>query len=128
MRISDWSSDVCSSDLAVVPGTMKTAMIESLGVVASTLPDDIAPTVAFLLDRRRSAPITGTLVDVHCTHDRQTSHRVSAATRELLRCTSTVVARHHPRCAPRTVRSLLTRTSPRPHPPHKLASHARPSH
>src|SRR3546814_5052402 len=42
---------------AVAPGTMKTAMIESLGVEASTLPDDIAPTVAFLLDRRRSAPI-----------------------------------------------------------------------
>src|SRR3546814_5919391 len=65
MRISDWSSDVCSSDLyatskhavvgltealalegkphgirvnAVAPGTMKTAMIESLGVEASTLP------------------------------------------------------------------------------------------
>src|SRR3546814_304482 len=54
---------------AVAPGTMKTAMIESLGVEASTLPDDIAPTVAFLLDRRRSAPITGTIVEVHCNDD-----------------------------------------------------------
>ncbi|HET8881386.1 MAG TPA: SDR family oxidoreductase [Solimonas sp.] len=54
---------------AVAPGTMKTAMIESLGVEASTLPDDIAPTVAFLLDRKRSAPITGTIVEVHCNDD-----------------------------------------------------------
>lgn len=51
---------------AVAPGTMKTAMIEPLGVEASTLPDDIAPTVAFLLDRTRAAPITGTIVEVHC--------------------------------------------------------------
>lgn len=54
---------------AVAPGTMKTAMIAPLGVEASTLPDDIAPTVAFLLDRQRSAPITGTIVEVHCNDD-----------------------------------------------------------
>jgi NAD(P)-dependent dehydrogenase (short-subunit alcohol dehydrogenase family) len=54
---------------AIAPGTMKTAMIESLGVDARTLPDDVAPTVAFLLDRKRSAPITGTIVEVHCNDD-----------------------------------------------------------
>ncbi|NKF20957.1 SDR family NAD(P)-dependent oxidoreductase [Solimonas marina] len=54
---------------AVAPGTMKTAMLDGLGVEAKTLPDDIAPTVAFLLDRARSAPITGTIVEVHCNDD-----------------------------------------------------------
>lgn len=54
---------------AVAPGTMKTAMLDGLGVEAKTLPDDIAPTVAFLLDREKSAPITGTIVEVHCNDD-----------------------------------------------------------
>ncbi|NGY05743.1 SDR family NAD(P)-dependent oxidoreductase [Solimonas terrae] len=54
---------------AIAPGTMKTAMIEALGVEARTLPGDIAPTVSFLLDRKRSAPITGTIVEVHCNDD-----------------------------------------------------------
>src|SRR3546814_19629808 len=102
MRISDWSSDVCSSDLAVVgltealalegkphgirvnavaPGTMKTAMIESLVVEASTMPDDLAPPVAFLLDRRRSAPLTGPL-DVVPPHAARKHHLVYMTHRE----------------------------------------------
>ncbi len=51
---------------AVAPGTMATAMIEGLGVSASTRAEDIAPTVSFLLDRSRSAPISGSIVEVHC--------------------------------------------------------------
>lgn len=54
---------------AVAPGTMRTAMVEGLVASASTLPDDIAPTVAFLLDRAQSGPITGTIVEVHCNDD-----------------------------------------------------------
>ncbi len=54
---------------AVAPGTMRTAMTDALGLQPSTLPEQIAPTVEFLLDRERSAPITGTTIEVHCNDD-----------------------------------------------------------
>ncbi|WP_028007160.1 SDR family NAD(P)-dependent oxidoreductase [Solimonas flava] len=54
---------------AVAPGTMDTAMVGELGIQASTQPDDIAPTVTFLLDRAQSGPISGTIVEVHCNDD-----------------------------------------------------------
>src|SRR3546814_6251726 len=43
MRISDWSSDVCSSDLEQLPPDMR------LGV--ATTPDEAAAKAAFLLDQ-----------------------------------------------------------------------------
>lgn len=51
---------------AVAPGTMRTAMVEALGLSPQTLPDDIAPTIEFLLDRAASGKITGTTVEIHC--------------------------------------------------------------
>jgi NAD(P)-dependent dehydrogenase (short-subunit alcohol dehydrogenase family) len=54
---------------AVAPGTMRTAMTAALGLEPRTTPEDIAPTVAFLLDRRQSGPVTGTTVEVHCNDD-----------------------------------------------------------
>jgi len=54
---------------AVAPGTMRTAMTEALGLTPSTLPEAIAPTVEFLLDRARSGPVSGTTVEIHCNDD-----------------------------------------------------------
>ncbi len=51
---------------AIAPGMMRTDMLAQLGITASTLPQEIAPTVAFLLDRRQSGPITGTTIEIHC--------------------------------------------------------------
>lgn len=54
---------------AVAPGTMRSEMTAQLGIEPSTLPESIAPTVEFLLDRSRSGPVTGTTVEVHCNDD-----------------------------------------------------------
>ena len=54
---------------AVAPGTMRTAMTEALGMQPSTLPESIAPSIEFLLDRSRSGPVTGTTMEVHCNDD-----------------------------------------------------------
>lgn len=54
---------------AIAPGTMRTAMTQALGMQPKTLPEDVAPTVAFLLDRTQSGPVTGTTVEVHCNDD-----------------------------------------------------------
>jgi hypothetical protein len=40
-----------------------------LGLTPATGPEQIAPTVAFLLDRAVSAAITGTTIEVHCNDD-----------------------------------------------------------
>ena len=54
---------------AVAPGTLRTPMIEALGISPKTTPDSIAGTIAFLLDRTQSQPITGTTIEVHCNDD-----------------------------------------------------------
>jgi len=54
---------------AVAPGTMKTAMTDALDLQPKTQPDQLAPTVAFLLDRQQSEPISGTTMEVHCNDD-----------------------------------------------------------
>ena len=54
---------------AVAPGTMRTAMVEALGLQPKTAPEDIAPTVEFLLNRVLSGPVTGTIVEIHCNDD-----------------------------------------------------------
>lgn len=54
---------------AIAPGTMRTAMTEALGLTPVTRPEDIAPTVEFLLDRARSGALTGTTVEIHCNDD-----------------------------------------------------------
>lgn len=54
---------------AVAPGTLRTPMIEALGIRPKTTPDSIAGTIEFLLDRARSGPISGTTVEVHCNDD-----------------------------------------------------------
>jgi NAD(P)-dependent dehydrogenase (short-subunit alcohol dehydrogenase family) len=54
---------------AVAPGTMRTALTAELGLTPSTLPEAIAPTIEFLLDRERSGPVSGTTVEVHCNDD-----------------------------------------------------------
>ncbi len=51
---------------AVAPGMMRTAMLAQLGLEPKTLPEDVAPTVEFLLDRQRSGPVTGTTIEIHC--------------------------------------------------------------
>lgn len=51
---------------AVAPGMMRTAMLAQLGLEPQTLPEDVAPTVEFLLDRQRSGPITGSTLEIHC--------------------------------------------------------------
>ncbi|MFA5938082.1 MAG: SDR family oxidoreductase [Sinimarinibacterium sp.] len=54
---------------AIAPGTMHTDMVGALGLVPRTTPDEIAPTVEFLLDRAQAGPITGTTVEIHCNDD-----------------------------------------------------------
>ncbi len=54
---------------AVAPGTMRTAMTEALGMTPRTTPEQIAPTIEFLLDRSRSGAVTGTTVEIHCNDD-----------------------------------------------------------
>lgn len=54
---------------AIAPGTMRTAMTEALGFMPSTLPESIAPSIEFLLDRIRSGPVTGSTLEVHCNDD-----------------------------------------------------------
>lgn len=54
---------------AVAPGTIKTAMTDALGLEPKTQPDQLAPTVAFLLDRQQSELISGTTMEVHCNDD-----------------------------------------------------------
>lgn len=54
---------------AIAPGTMRTAMTEALGLQPKTQPEALAPSVAFLLDRAQSEPITGTTMEVHCNDD-----------------------------------------------------------
>jgi NAD(P)-dependent dehydrogenase (short-subunit alcohol dehydrogenase family) len=54
---------------AIAPGTMRTPMTDELGLKPTTLPEDVAPTVEFLLDRNASGPVTGTTVEIHCNDD-----------------------------------------------------------
>ena len=54
---------------AIAPGTMRTPMIGALGLTPRTTPEEIAPTVEFLLDRSRSGSISGTTVEIHCNDD-----------------------------------------------------------
>jgi NAD(P)-dependent dehydrogenase (short-subunit alcohol dehydrogenase family) len=54
---------------AVAPGTMRTAMVEALGIAPKTTPEDIAPTIEFLLNRAQSGPVSGTIVEIHCNDD-----------------------------------------------------------
>jgi NAD(P)-dependent dehydrogenase (short-subunit alcohol dehydrogenase family) len=54
---------------AIAPGTMRTDMVAALGLTPKTTPDAVAPTVEYLLDRALSAPVTGTIVDIHCNDD-----------------------------------------------------------
>ncbi|MGH8528919.1 MAG: SDR family NAD(P)-dependent oxidoreductase [Nevskiales bacterium] len=54
---------------AVAPGAMRTAMMDALGFTPKTIPDDIAPTVEFLLDRAQAGALTGTIIEVHCNDD-----------------------------------------------------------
>ena len=54
---------------AIAPGTMRTDMVGALGLTPRTLPEAVAPTVEYLLDRDLSAPLTGTIVDIHCNDD-----------------------------------------------------------
>jgi NAD(P)-dependent dehydrogenase (short-subunit alcohol dehydrogenase family) len=54
---------------AIAPGTMRTDMVAALGLSPRTTPDAVAPTIEYLLDRALSAPVTGTIVDIHCNDD-----------------------------------------------------------
>jgi NAD(P)-dependent dehydrogenase (short-subunit alcohol dehydrogenase family) len=54
---------------AIAPGTLRTPMLEALGMSPKTTPDSIAGTIEFLLDRIRSGPISGTTIEVHCNDD-----------------------------------------------------------
>jgi NAD(P)-dependent dehydrogenase (short-subunit alcohol dehydrogenase family) len=51
---------------AIAPGTMRTAMTGALGLEPVTTPEDVVPTVEFLLDRAQSGPLTGTTLEIHC--------------------------------------------------------------
>ena len=53
----------------IAPGTLRTAMTEALGLAPKTSPDQIAPTVEFLLNRTLSGVVTGTTVEIHCNDD-----------------------------------------------------------
>lgn len=50
---------------AVAPGAVATAMSKSLGISSSVTPEQIVPTIAFLLDRRQSGTTSGTTIEIH---------------------------------------------------------------
>lgn len=51
---------------AIAPGTIRSAMTQALGLEPGTRPEDIVPTVEFLLDRVQSGPLSGTTLEIHC--------------------------------------------------------------
>lgn len=51
---------------AIAPGAVATPMSASLGLSPRTSPDAIVPTIEFLLDREKSAVISGTTIEIHC--------------------------------------------------------------
>lgn len=51
---------------AVAPGALRTPMIESLPIDRATDPAAIVPTIEFLLDRARSAPLNGSTIEIYC--------------------------------------------------------------
>ena len=51
---------------AIAPGMMRTAMLAQLDIHPQTLPQDVAPTVEFLLDRSMSGAVTGSTLEIHC--------------------------------------------------------------
>ncbi len=51
---------------AVAPGYMKTEMNARYGLYGGALPDEVAPSVAYLLDRAQSGATTGTTLEVFC--------------------------------------------------------------
>lgn len=54
---------------AIAPGTVRTAMTTQLGLMPSTAPEEIVPSIEFLLDRARSAKISGSTLEIHCNDD-----------------------------------------------------------
>lgn len=54
---------------AIAPGMMRTDMLAQMGIHPKTLPEDIVPTVRYLLDRSMSGPLTGTTIEIHCNDD-----------------------------------------------------------
>jgi NAD(P)-dependent dehydrogenase (short-subunit alcohol dehydrogenase family) len=50
----------------VAPGYMKTEMNAQFGLHGGAHPDQVAPTIAFLLDRAQSGATTGTTIEVFC--------------------------------------------------------------
>ncbi|MGH8461623.1 MAG: SDR family NAD(P)-dependent oxidoreductase [Stenotrophobium sp.] len=53
----------------IAPGMMRTPMVAALGLTPATGPEQIAPTVEFLLNRTLCAAVTGTTVEIHCNDD-----------------------------------------------------------
>lgn len=51
---------------AVAPGAMRTTMIDGLGIDTTVEPEQVVPTIEFLLDRGRSGAMTGTTIEVSC--------------------------------------------------------------
>lgn len=54
---------------AIAPGMMRTDMLAQLGIHPKTRPEDVVPTVRYLLDRTMSGPLTGTTIEIHCNDD-----------------------------------------------------------
>ncbi len=50
---------------AIAPGAVETAMSKSLGISSPVLPEQIVPTIAFLLDRHQSGTTSGTTIEIH---------------------------------------------------------------
>lgn len=50
---------------AIAPGAVATAMSKSLGISSPVTPQQIVPTIAFLLDRNQSGATSGTTIEIH---------------------------------------------------------------
>lgn len=51
---------------AIAPGAFRSPMSMALGLSPHTMPEAIVPTVEFLLDRARSAALTGITIEIRC--------------------------------------------------------------
>src|SRR3546814_7540332 len=67
MRISDWSSDVCSSDLNVDRGGAGASTINIPDTVGYAVPDEYAALIEMLLNRVPN--IDKAVLSVHCHND-----------------------------------------------------------
>src|SRR3546814_6799872 len=97
MRISDWSSDVCSSDLPVAPFRFPGDQADDLAIVAQRQADEVGAEASEDLPRAIGIAGKGPEVafDISVVAKQEDRHRPAVAADELLLIDFGQQARHH---------------------------------